>query len=732
MGIILHPMETKDRSSHAFYSRIWKTIFLICVPLITASAIALFYPVFSQHSILNFTLTQGNSSSRIVLIRIAILMGLLMIPTAWIVLGFSKVNAGLHKYRYWIGMGLIIGAVVLNISGSSQDMWNIYFGGDGSENIVFGKPRSIRSDEWLVNTPLAFSQYYNDYGYFSDIAGNHGMDMFIVKDTPVWTFAEIFRPFHWGYLLLGSSRGLAFYWSARTVVLFLASYEFLLVFTKNNRIWSFFSSVLITFAPLVQWWYAVNSLPEMIIAMFVSLCALQRFLKTQVANKRLLWVAVIYWCAGMFVLSLYPAWQIPIAYILLILAISLVVQYWGRIAVTKRDLIGIVAFGMVFLALMGSVFVLSEQTIVDSMNTVYPGTRKSVGGGVSWASLFGGIATLLLPFKDYSGTSNPSEVSLFVDLFPLGVLLTVANMAKRKRWDLCGATLVALDFVFIIFSRVGFPLWLSQITLFSQVTSGRLTVGISIINILLLARAVSQFDWHTSVPFNVAIVVGYCALCVYGSKGSFPIAAGQSDYVTLKGMIVVVVIAGLATVAVMFKQQLLRTICVVSVLSLIFVSGVFVNPVQLASRALNDNAVVNELKDINNENPGLWASDSFVYSQALAANGLATMNTVNVTPDWNAWKYLDPEGQFEPIYNRYAFVNLQFVATEAEGQKTFNLGDSPDQIEVTMTLEQAQHLGIKYVLSGEELEDITDGTRIFKQVKQVSAILKVYELTSVQ
>lgn len=61
-----------------------------------------------------------------------------------------------------------------------------------------GTPRIMRTDEYVVGTPLAFSQRYSGYSYFNDLFGNKPADMFIVKDAPVLALAELFRPFHWG------------------------------------------------------------------------------------------------------------------------------------------------------------------------------------------------------------------------------------------------------------------------------------------------------------------------------------------------------------------------------------------------------------------------------------------------------------------------------------------------------------------------------------------------------
>ena len=65
----------------------------------------------------------------------------------------------IFKYRYLIGILILAICVVFEISGSSIGCWNNFL--DGKEkNVILGKSRSIRSDEWAVNTPMAFSQKF--------------------------------------------------------------------------------------------------------------------------------------------------------------------------------------------------------------------------------------------------------------------------------------------------------------------------------------------------------------------------------------------------------------------------------------------------------------------------------------------------------------------------------------------------------------------------------------------
>ena len=138
---------------------------------------------------------------------------------------FDRTVDTLFAYRWPIAVVLFALCVIFEISGSS---FNVMHGllGEAPDRTLFGVARDIRSDEYLVNTPQAFSQYWNHFGWFSSIVRAAPTDMFIVYGQPVLDPAVVFRPFHWGYLLFGMARGLAFFWSGRLIFLFMVSLEF--------------------------------------------------------------------------------------------------------------------------------------------------------------------------------------------------------------------------------------------------------------------------------------------------------------------------------------------------------------------------------------------------------------------------------------------------------------------------------------------------------------------------
>ena len=97
------------------------------------------------------------------------------------------------------------------------------------DTTIIGTNRYIRSDEWLVNTPYAISQQYNDYKYFSNLPRSTKTDMFSTIFVPVKDILVFTRPFNIGYLILGEEYGLSFYWYGRLIALLLVTFELMML-----------------------------------------------------------------------------------------------------------------------------------------------------------------------------------------------------------------------------------------------------------------------------------------------------------------------------------------------------------------------------------------------------------------------------------------------------------------------------------------------------------------------
>ena len=255
----------------------------------------------------------------------------------------------IYKYRFVLAFIIIVVLVLLDLNGSSIGLWNTFLGKDGNKDVILGKSRGIRSDEYIVNTMMAFSQYENNFGFTSNLLrGSDSTNMFIVYGQPVKDIAILFRIFLLGYLVFSPSRGLSFFWWSRMIALFLATFEFMMLITRKNKKVSFIATMLITFSPTIHWWFAVNYLVEMIVFAETAIVLLDKYLKENLYWKRLIYSLIIMLCAGNYAMSLYPAWLIPITYVFLPSLVWVFYENRKNIKFTKKDIITTV-FELLFL-----------------------------------------------------------------------------------------------------------------------------------------------------------------------------------------------------------------------------------------------------------------------------------------------------------------------------------------------------------------------------------------------
>lgn len=629
----------------------------------------------------------------------------------------KKMYQFLHQYRWQIGCVMIVVLTFLEISGSSISLWSNYFRTSGT-GVLFNQARMIRTDEWATNTPMAISQNYSNYAYFGNIIRGDVTDSFIVYGQPTYHIGEIFRPFHWGYLLLGSSMGLSFFWCARLIVLFLVTYDFCLWITNNDRNYSLLGAILISFAPLVQWWFAINGLVEMIIAFEGSLLLLNRYIDEKNWKKRFLYYLVILECAGMYVLTFYPAWMIPIAYILVTFIIYIFISRRKEIYFSKKDILCLIGGMMLFIGIMASIFLNSKDTIQAVLNTSYPGSRFETGGGMS-SNLFSSFVTSFFCKRDLNLPSNVCELSMFVDLFPLGLIYSIWCQIKNKKKDSMLICLIALDVFFILYMTVGFIPLLSKITFMSNVQSGRTIVAFGIVNILLLIRSLSIYTARLSFKKTVFVSVLYSSMILVMSKMTY------IDYMSKKKLLALA-IACFILLFVLYYERSRKTFFVVIFSTYILVTGLLVNPVSQSLDVIDNSYLLNTVKKIQDSDAGLWIFEDEGYptNNYLIMAGIPTINSTNVYPDLTRWESLDIGHRFESIYNRYAHISMKLSTNSDKFELT-----SPDSFIVYLDVEDLNTLNIHYIVSKNDLESKSNDLVHIECIDQVDEY-KIFKVQS--
>ena len=387
---------------------------------------------------------------------------------------FDELAQIIFKLRYLIATGIFLLCILIELHGSSIGRYAHILGHPELDINILGVSRQIRSDEWIVFTPFAFSQYFNDFSMTNDIIRGAVTNVFIVYGQAVHHLAMIFRPAQLGYLFLDQGSGLAFFWAGRLIVLFMMSFEFARKILNAKKSLSLLYAVMITFSPLAQWWWAVNSIAELLTAGQGLILFWKLYLRSN-DIKRFLFAAGVLWCAGIFIFGIYPAWQVSFGWVFLFCLVAVTLEASDVKETLRRDktfwLVGLV----LMLAPICHALYVSRDMIATMLATEYPGSRSTTSGNLPPIISMLYAVSVFLPFTNIrtSNIANNCDAATFFSVAPLGLIVFLIATIKRERFDLMMTLLIGLSMFFTLWEVVEFPHWLSKITFMSMTTGDK-------------------------------------------------------------------------------------------------------------------------------------------------------------------------------------------------------------------------------------------------------------------
>lgn len=713
-----------------FYNRYkkiaWSVLIIIGAPLLVESYFLIIEAVISPNDLFKSDFYH----SFFVLIRLKrlIILFLLAVLGTGLFNRFGKetIFRYLYQYRYRLGALFLFGCVLFEIHGSSVYYWENYFQGSKHFETLIGISRSIRSDEWAVNTPMMISQYFNGaapFPYFSETIRGALTDAFIIYGQPVLNIVEIFRPFHWGYLLLSPAKGLSFFWIGRILGLFFVSFELAMMLGKENKRLAVIYGLLVTWAPIVQWWFAVNGLVEMLILGQLAMIMVDRYFKTRRYGLRFLYALIFLICAGGYVLTFYPAWQIPLAYVFLALLIGIVYENRENIALNRKDLAIIAGLTLAFVCAMGYILVMSYDTILLVMDTVYPGARFETGGGQLYRYFLYPGNLFFVTSRELS-YANTCELATFFDFFPAGIILALWVLVIEKKRDPYLILFSISFFILSAFCLVSWPHWLASISLLSHAQPSRVFLAIGFLNLLLLIRALTLIEtaFPKWVKGGVAIVT---ALVI--SVGSM---IAYQGYLDVKMFVLVLLILTFVFYLILSWRKIkMQEIMLGITILIVFVSGMFINPIVNGLDVILDQPLIKMIKETADTSDALWIVDSeagagYPLNNLPIMAGAATINSTNVYPNLDRWRLLDPDRSEEEVYNRYAHITINLSNRDEE---TRFILDSADLITIRLNTRDLEKLEVGYVLSQRDLSDFSNEDVSFIPLKNANGFT-IYQL----
>ena len=610
----------------------------------------------------------------------------------------------IYEYRFVLSFLLLIMLVSFKISGSSMGCWKLFLG-DGESGIRLGEPRVWRSDEWGTLTPLCFRQQYNTlgaYNRYSQTLGSILTDNMLVYGQPSWDILTLFRPFYWGYLFFGSERGLSWFWCSRLIVLFLSWFELGMLITDGQKKLSVMLAVCVSFAPFLQWWFAINGLVEMLIygACFVLG---SNYLVSRAFNPRKIAVAVgMAVCAVGYVLTFYPTWMVPVAWGFVPLFLWVVIWKFDRKVLRRVDVVPWLLIFVITAAGLTVLAVTSWDVIKAELNSVYPGNAPSSSGGTGLWWMMKYPISLVSRFSMNELIVENSSIICFA---PAGFILALWVIIKEKKKDPLLILLLGINLFLAWYYCVGIPKWLAKMLLLSFVNSNRGPQVLGFLRLTLFVRAVALKEkapkrWlaalaaviSSAVPMRLAL----------GFTKYEPGGLRYEYFDTAEKILVVWAILAVVFYLLYRARKSKYTMAVLGVCTVVLASSIWINPVAKGVPEITKSETMQQIRDLVKEDPqAIWLVVDMAYpaTNIPAMAGADCLNTTQTYPQKTRWEMLDPEGEYEDIYNRYCHIRASL------GSKTMLELVSTDYVEVTLSPEELKKLNIRYIVSTNDFDE---------------------------
>lgn len=553
-----------------------------------------------------------------------------------------------------------ISFVFLSLHVSSVDEWKKIVLSDIRSGVLLGQSRSIRTDEWTVQTPFYASQTVNKFAVNNLSLGAENVTL--AAAVPVKGIYGYSQPRFWGFYLMGLEKGFSWLYSWRVFGLLLAGFALFSILTKGEFWLSLTGSVWIALSPFMQWWFGTN-LPDMTIGFAGGVTSLYLLLCATSLGTIVISSVVLFFSGISFITALYPGFLLPLFYLAIFLIVGLFFRdRLDRSFINKwwyKTLFLIMAIGGILWIIA---FWFNQASVPISLiqNSVYPGKKISLGGDMSIPKLFLGVFSPFLQMDQFPlALGNVCEAANFLLLFPLAWIVMLRRYQRTQQFDPLALAISCYIFIMLIWMFVGFPEWLAKITKMGMSPPQRSLLGLGLASILL---TVYIFVTRVSDPnplfvdtknvnkvgiFSVSLVATtFIALWL---RSYFP------DYVTGERVEILAPV-----LALWFSAFFIGTRkWLIAITMMLVLPGIAVNPLAHGMSSLKNSELSSALMEDKQLGELKWlVIGSYSHPQYFKANGAAVWNGVRFISDPHEMRALDPTGRYKDIWNRYSHFGI--------------------------------------------------------------------------
>ena len=566
----------------------------------------------------------------------------------------------------WLGVAIVFWVcVLLKLNGSSVAIWTELLNEPKPPpSLLLFVPKGVRADEWHGWTPAALSQSRQTPRFPVENLTLGGGRAPLLMSVPVAYYTTLFRPQLWGFFLFDFERGFSFYWCMKFFGLLIASGWFLREIGIRDRNIIVLGALWIFFSGYVQWWFSSPAmLPEMIATWAICTGCAIRFFKQTGTWKTIATFGAFVFCGINFVLCMYPPYQIPL--LLLMLAFIVGAYFARRFEDGFERLRGLILIGAgmsVIIVLLIPFWIDIRSTLHIVAHTDYPGSRRSLGGGLSLFQLFSGLVGFFQTEDTVPAAfDNIAEASNFYPLWPAAICAVL--FARWRKIAPVPPLIIALALFLVslsLYCLVPFPRWLLRIMLLEFAPERRVILAIGLANIFLCCLFLDAYKARIFPKWNCVLVTLFFFFAIAAllwtaglrGLGFFP------DWRPLAGAVAIDLL-----ILILFFWDANRRWFLAALVFFLILSNAGVNPVMRGLAPLLKSAAFQAVEEAWRKDPdGKWiVFHNFDLAQMVIATGAPVLNGNKIIPDLSFWHQLDPDGIGAPVYNRYANIECELA-----------------------------------------------------------------------
>lgn len=587
---------------------------------------------------------------------------------------------------------------------SSIPRWNILVNdqGDPDRGLITGIPRSIRSDEWLIHSSFVVAQYKKGFPVENEALG-YGKIPLLFR-LPVYDILSEIKPALWGYYFLDIERAFSWEWNFKIFPFLMVSFLFLLLLTGNNFTISLFGSLWLLLSTSVQWWSMNTEVFS------YGCCSLISFIYILLSEKTKSIVAnglIFILSAYSFVMVIYPAYQVPLAYLLLAILAGIFFKYRKNLKVqlSKKASLKVFVVGLSVAILSGLIILFYHSlhdTIQVASHTLYPGKRNEKGGDFSFIRLFTDNFKLYMDTDHVPrGWINICEAASFLMVSPVVLCLIIYNRLRKIKVDPLVISLIVFQVLICLWLCIGFPAIISRITLLNASPPGRTFYILGFSNVITTLVFLSGYR-KAGTGNSILAKCGVFVLILLVVSGINILLNREASYFFSWGGIWIstVIISCLYWTVVYFNDSKLISGAFFIICLGYLLPNLKINPLSMGLSPFLENKIYTTLSDVNDRDPdSRWV----VFGESTLANylkaaGINCLNGVQYLPPLAQLHVLDPYLKNEIVYNRYAHIGFNSVF-KGDDEVDFSLIQK-DFYKISMNpcSPRLETLGIKYFL----------------------------------